>query len=66
MEEIADGLQDVKILVQGKHESLPGNMQLWDPKFGASSDEGIPRSQRAGMHWNSTSAFIYTSGTTGN
>ncbi len=65
VDEISDGLQDVKILVQGKHESLPENMQLWDPKFGASSDEAIPRSQRAGIHWNSPSAYIYTSGTTG-
>ena len=65
-QEIQDGLQEVKILVQGNMTIPPAGMQLWDPKLATASEDKIPKSARAGLNFTSPSALINTSGTTGN
>ncbi len=64
-QDIQHGLEGVHILVQGMSSTPPPDMRLWDPMFGASSDDPVPRSVRSGINWDSTASYIYTSGTTG-
>ena len=58
--------QGVKVYVSGQSsDKVPEGFHSLDPVLSASSDDTIPRSERAGVNLHDPISYIFTSGTTG-